>query len=64
MEGKAFLYSPRLTQEEFDETITRDVLAGLLKEGSRPVLTSFVDLVAADEKLLQELEELVRRRKQ
>lgn len=62
-EGKAFLYSPRLTREEFNEAITRDVLAGLLKEGSRPTLTTFVDLVATDEQLLEELEELVRRKK-
>lgn len=62
-EGKAFLYSPRLTREEFNEIITRDVLAGLLKEGSRPTLTTFVDLVATDEQLLEELEELVRRKK-
>ncbi len=63
-EGKAFLYSPRVSQEEFNEMITRDILAGLLKEESRPILTTFVDLVAADENLLEELEELVRRRKQ
>lgn len=63
-EGKAYLYSPRLTKDEFNKTITRDVLTGLLKEGSRPTLTTFVDLVAADERLLEELEELVRRKKQ
>ena len=63
-EGKAFLYSARLTREKFDEAVTHDVLAGLLKEGSRPTLTSFVDLVATDERLLEQLEELVRRKKQ
>lgn len=63
-EGKAFLYSPRLTREEFNEGVTRDVLEGLLKEKSRPTLSTFVDLVATDEKLLEELEELVRRKKE
>lgn len=62
-EGKAFQYTACLTREEFDEIVTQDVLAGLLKEGSRPTLTTFVDLVATDEQLLDELEELVRRKK-
>ncbi len=62
-QGKAFLYSPRLSEEEFGEKITRDVLAGLLQEESRPIVSTFVEMVAADEKLLDELEELVRRKK-
>ena len=62
-EGKAFLYTPRLTREGFDEIVTRDVLVGLLKEGSRPTLTTFVDLVGTDEQLLEELEALVRQKK-
>ena len=63
-EGKAFLYSPRLTREEFNQAVTRDVLAGLLKERSRPTLATFVELVATDEDLLGRLEELVRQKKQ
>ena len=63
-EGKAFLYSPRLTREEFNQAVTRDVLAGLLKERSRPTLATFVELVATDESLLERLEELVRQKKQ
>lgn len=62
--GKAFLYSPGITREEFNKSVTHDVLAGLLKEGSRPTVSTFVDLVATDENLLEELEELVRRKKQ
>ena len=63
-EGKAFLYSPRLTREEFDRAVTHDVLAALLRERSRPTLTTFVELVATDENLLERLEELVRQKKQ
>ena len=62
--GKAFLYSPALSQQEFDEIVTRDVLEALLKEDSRPILSTFVDLVSTDEELLEELEELVRRKRQ
>jgi len=62
--GKAFLYSPALSQQEFNEIVTRDVLEALLKEDSRPILSTFVDLVSTDEELLEELEELVRRKRQ
>ncbi|MDA2923994.1 BlaI/MecI/CopY family transcriptional regulator [Acidobacteria bacterium AH-259-G07] len=61
--GRAFLYSPALSQQEFDEIVTRDVLEGLLKEDSRPILSTFVELVSADEEQLEELEELVRRKR-
>lgn len=61
--GRAFLYRPGITQAEFDESVTRDVLEGLLKEESRPTLSTFVDLVAADEDLLKELEALVKKRR-
>jgi len=54
--GRAFLYAPALTQEEFNEIVTRDVLEGLLKEDSRPIVSTFVELVSADKELLDELE--------
>ena len=63
LEGRAFLYRPGITQTEFDASVTRDVLEGLLKEDSRPTLSTFVDLVAADEDLLDELEELIKQRR-
>ena len=63
LEGRAFLYRPGITQTEFDESVTRDVLEGLLKEGSRPTLSTFVDLVAADEDLLKELEGLIKQKR-
>ena len=63
LEGRAFLYSPGITETEFNKSVTRDVLEGLLKEGSRPTLSTFVDLVAGDEDLLKELEELIKQRR-
>ncbi len=62
--GKAFLYSPAFSQPQFNEMVTRDVLEALLQEDSRPILSTFVDLVSTDEELLEELEELVRRKRQ
>ncbi|MFQ5739671.1 MAG: BlaI/MecI/CopY family transcriptional regulator [Acidobacteriota bacterium] len=63
LDGRAFLYSPGITETEFHKSVTRDVLEGLLKEGSRPTLSTFVDLVAADEDLLKELEELIKQKR-
>jgi predicted transcriptional regulator len=61
--GRRFSYTPAIDRVEFEARITRDVLEGLLRDGSRPVLNTFVDLVAADETLLDELEQLIRERR-
>jgi len=61
-QGKAFLYSPVMSQKQFSEMVTKDVLEALLKEDSRPILSTFVDLVSTDQELLEELEELVKRK--
>ncbi len=61
--GKAFLYSSVVDQQQFNEMVTRGVLEGLLKENSRPILSTFVDLVSTDEELLEELDDLVRRKR-
>lgn len=44
--------------------VTKDILEALLKEDSRPILSTFVELVSTDQELLEELEELVRRKRQ
>lgn len=59
-EGKPFVYQAAISKERFDEDLTREVLRGLFKENSRPVVNAFVDLVSTDEDLLSELEELIR----
>lgn len=61
--GKVFVYRPVINQEQFNEKVTRDVLEGLLKEDSRPILSTFVDLVSTNEEQLEELEELIRRKR-
>jgi len=62
-QGKAFRYSSVVDQQQFNEMVTRDVLEGLMKENSRPILSTFVDLVSTDEELLEELDDLVRRKR-
>ncbi len=60
--GKAFFYKPMISQEEFTERITRDVLAGLMKEKGRPILSTFVDLLSEDQGSLKELRVLLNRK--
>ncbi|HSC29670.1 MAG TPA: BlaI/MecI/CopY family transcriptional regulator [Vicinamibacterales bacterium] len=65
--GRAFVYSSALTREEVEAKLT----AGLLREvmssrvfGSTPFLSNLVDAVAdSDDRLLDELERLVRDRR-
>jgi len=66
-DGRAFLYSPALTREEFEHGIREDVIDGLLghgAEGIQPVLACIVDTVTErDRELLDELERLVKEKK-
>jgi predicted transcriptional regulator len=66
-DGRAFLYSPTVTREEFERGIREDVIDGLLGgavEGIRPVLACIVDTVSEhDRQLLDELDRLVQDKK-
>ena len=66
-QGRAYVYSPRVTQEEMQIGILGDVITGLLDNATRsvePVLASIVDSVGdTDRKLLDELERLVKEKK-
>lgn len=67
-DGRAFLYSPTVTREEFEHGIREDVIDGLLGggvEGIEPVLACIVDTVSEhDRQLLDELDRLVQDKKQ
>jgi predicted transcriptional regulator len=62
-EGRAYLYSPRVTREEFERGVAEDVLGGLLERnsgGAEPLLACIVDAVSEqDRALLDELHRLV-----
>jgi len=66
-DGRAFLYSPVVSREEFDDVIREDVIDGLLgsgAEGVRPVLACIVETVSEnDRELLDELERLIKEKK-
>lgn len=66
-DGRAFLYSPAVSPEEFEHGIREDVIDGLLgreAEAIEPVLACIVDAVSErDRELLDELDRLVREKK-
>ena len=67
LQGRAFLYSPRLTEEQMQIGVLGDVITGLLDGATRtvePVLASIVDSVGdKDRDLLDELERLVKEKR-
>ena len=66
-DGKAFLYSPRLSAEELERSMTEKAVEMLLNAGTErvePVLACIVDAVSErDLELLDELERLVQEKR-
>ena len=66
-DGRAFLYAPAVSRDEFEHGIREDVIDGLLgggAEGIEPVLACIVDTVSEnDRQLLDELDRLVQEKK-
>jgi len=66
--GRAFVYSPRVSRAAFDsDRATQALLAAVERSGpsATPVLSCFVDAIGDhDEALLEELEALVRARRE
>jgi predicted transcriptional regulator len=63
-QGKAFVYSPRYTREEFERGLAQEVLGGLLGGLSEPVLSTFIDLVSEDDAKLDRLEALIKEKRE
>jgi predicted transcriptional regulator len=63
-EGRAFVYTAALERHELEATMTAGLLSGMLSSGpgaARPFLSNLVDVVGdSDDGLLDELEQLVR----
>lgn len=59
-QGKAFVYAPRYTREEFERGLAQEVLGALLGGLNEPALSAFVDLVGEDAGALDQLEALIR----
>ena len=61
--GKAFVYSPRLSRDEFERGMAEEVLGTLLGHFSVPALSAFVDLVGEDPRALDRLEVMIREKR-
>jgi predicted transcriptional regulator len=66
-EGRAFLYSPRVSREQLERGVAEDVIDGLLGRGAdgvEPVLACIVDAVSENDRdLLDELDRLVQEKR-
>jgi predicted transcriptional regulator len=65
--GRAFLYSPRVSRDEFERGLAEDVLEGLFSraEKTEPLLACIVEAVGdRDRELLDELDRLVKIKRQ
>ena len=66
-DGRAFYYSPRVSAEEFDQVLAKDVIDGLLDRRNRdaePVLACIIDAVTEhDRKLLDDLDRLIKEKR-
>jgi len=61
--GKAFVYTPRLSREDFERGMAEEVLGALLGDFSVPALSAFVDLVGEDSSALERLEAMIREKR-
>jgi predicted transcriptional regulator len=66
-DGRAFVYSPAVSREEFEHGIREDVIDSLLgrgAEGVEPILACIVDTVSdRDRELLDELDRLIKEKR-
>lgn len=66
-DGRAFLYSPSVSPEQFKQGVAEDIIQGLLGQGTEavePVLACIVEAISErDRDLLEELDRLVREKK-
>ena len=61
--GKAFVYSPAYSREEFEQRMAREVLGALVGNFTEPALSAFVDVIADDAGALDHLEQLIREKR-
>jgi predicted transcriptional regulator len=62
-QGKAFVYEPSYTREEFEQRVAQEVLGSLLGQFSEPALSAFVDIVSEDSEKLDRLEAMIKEKR-
>ena len=61
--GKAFVYTPRYSREEFERTMAQEVLGALIGHSAETALSTFVDLMSNDPGGLEQLEGKIREKR-
>lgn len=62
-ESRAFIYTPRVSREEFERGVAKDMIDGLLGRDAEPVLACIVEAVSEhNRELLDELDRLVKQK--
>ena len=62
-QGKAFVYAPRYSRQEFEHGIAQEVLGALLGQFTEPALSAFVDIVGESDERLDRLETMIREKR-
>jgi len=62
-QGKAFVYTPRYTREEFERIMTQEVLGAIIGQSAETALSTFVDLIGNDPSALDQLEAKIREKR-
>ena len=62
-QGKAFVYAPRYSREEFEHGIAQEVLGALLGQFTEPTLSAFVDIFGDSDERLDRLESMIREKR-
>jgi predicted transcriptional regulator len=62
-QGKAFVYAPSYSREQFEQGLAQEVLGALLGGIGEPVLSTFIDLVSEDDTKLDRLEALIKEKR-
>lgn len=63
-DGKAFVYGPNYTREQFERGLAQEVLGALLGGLGEPVLSTFIDLLGEDNEKLDRLEALIKKKRE
>ncbi|MDQ3649796.1 MAG: BlaI/MecI/CopY family transcriptional regulator [Acidobacteriota bacterium] len=61
--GKAFVYTPRYTLEEFERMMAQEVLGALIGHSAENALSTFVDLIGNEPGALDQLEAKIREKR-
>lgn len=62
-QGKAFVYTPRYTRDEFERMMAQEVLGALMGQSAENTLSTFVDLISNDPGALDQLEAKIREKR-